>query len=175
MKKNYNSKQRKIYSDYSEYSTEKFEEAINSQKYVSGVLEIIQNILDERKKNLINSVLPPKNGNHENTEKNYEKPEKQSPENNVKQESTKKSNGETNSNNEKGKSNSNGFKINITGFIINSLRNGFILAIALLIIFIVFKGWSISEVLSKMINNGEGLLVLIVLGAAYEIFKIFKL
>lgn len=62
----------------------------------------------------------------------------------------------------------------ILGFFINSLRNAFLLAVALLIIFVVFKGWSISEVLAKMINNGEGILVLIALGAAGEIFRRFK-
>ena len=51
MKNSYNSRQRKIYSDYSEYSTERLIEAINSEKYVSSVLEIIRDILEERNAN----------------------------------------------------------------------------------------------------------------------------
>ncbi|MFC0875765.1 hypothetical protein ACE01N_04180 [Saccharicrinis sp. FJH2] len=51
MIKNYNSRQQKIYSDYSGYSTEKLTEAINSNKYVPQISEIIQDILEERRLN----------------------------------------------------------------------------------------------------------------------------
>jgi hypothetical protein len=48
MKKNYNSMQVKIYSDYRNCSTEKLTEMINSNKYADGVIEIINDILNER-------------------------------------------------------------------------------------------------------------------------------
>ena len=54
MKENYNSRDRKIYSDYSVYSTEELAEAIKSEKYYTEVLEIIQDILDER----MNKIQP---------------------------------------------------------------------------------------------------------------------
>jgi hypothetical protein len=48
MKESYNSRQKKIYSDYSEVSTEKLIEAVVSKKYVNEVLDVIQDIIYER-------------------------------------------------------------------------------------------------------------------------------
>jgi hypothetical protein len=52
MKESYNSRQRKIYSDYSEVSTENLIEAIVSKKYVDEVLDILQDIIYERNNNM---------------------------------------------------------------------------------------------------------------------------
>lgn len=48
VKKNYNSRQRKIYSDYSVYPTEELVDAVKSKKYVDEVLVIIEDIINER-------------------------------------------------------------------------------------------------------------------------------
>lgn len=69
---------------------------------------------------------------------------------------------------EKEKAKSKNINKYIGKFIINSLRNGLYLSLALLAVFVVFKGWSFSEVLTRMINNGEGLLVIFTFGAALE-------
>ena len=49
MKDGYTLRQEKIYNDYCDKSTEFLQEAIDQNKYVSDVLEIIQDILIERK------------------------------------------------------------------------------------------------------------------------------
>ncbi len=49
MNDNYNSRQKKIYSDYSEYPTDELINAVKENKYVDSVIEIIKDILEERK------------------------------------------------------------------------------------------------------------------------------
>jgi len=52
MKTNYSSRQKKIYQDYYDYSTNKLIEIVNNRKeYLNEVIEIIEDILEERKMN----------------------------------------------------------------------------------------------------------------------------
>lgn len=44
----YNSRQIKIYDDYSKYPSEKLKEFVKTKKYVESVLDIIKDILIER-------------------------------------------------------------------------------------------------------------------------------
>jgi hypothetical protein len=49
MKYSYSLRQQKIYSDYNNKSTENLIEMINSQKYTEGIIEVLKDILTERK------------------------------------------------------------------------------------------------------------------------------
>jgi hypothetical protein len=51
MKENYSNRQRKIYSDYVDYSTENLLEMVNSKKCIDEVTEILEDILIERNAN----------------------------------------------------------------------------------------------------------------------------
>jgi len=65
MREDYNLRQQKTYFDYKDYSTEKLEELLRSDKFTSAVNEIIIDILDERDTSI-------QLDNHEKTENQNE-------------------------------------------------------------------------------------------------------